>query len=208
MATITETSEATKTVETASAPVIQSSPLADRKKHEFRLRMVYCEYLPTDFCDKLRTVPVPYSEILNIDGNASTFVQDWFPSVILPRIWTVVTNFFRCWEIDESTIESLKEPFVDRPSNEIMKAIRNCLLITEPGNPTEPLYPGPLKELIKWAHSTETPLTINVAFTGALHSVIRNALESSPSLWREIYPARIDSGADMHTIHPRCDQSE
>jgi len=95
MATLTETSEATKAIETASAPAIWSSPLTDCTKHEFRLRVVYCEYLPADFCNKLCTVPVPYSEILDIDGNTSTFVQDWFPSVILPRVWNVVANFFQ-----------------------------------------------------------------------------------------------------------------
>jgi hypothetical protein len=75
MATITETSN--QPSETASAPAAKSSMPTDRKKHEFRIRVIYCKFLPEDFLDKLRTVPIPYSEILNTNGDSTTFVQDW-----------------------------------------------------------------------------------------------------------------------------------
>jgi hypothetical protein len=55
--------------------------------------------------DKLRTVPIPYSEILNTNGDSTTFVQDWLVTGVLPRVWPVVANFFRSWQIDESVVD-------------------------------------------------------------------------------------------------------
>lgn len=197
MATITETS---KPSETASAPATQSPVSSGRDKPKFRIRVIYCEFLPANFCSRLRTIPIQYSEILNVDGDSTTFVPNWVSSAVLPRVWTVVTNFFQSWQIDESAIESIKAPFTGRPANEITRAIKDCLCFADSDSPTDMLSMGALKDLVRSSHEERSSLTVNVAFTGVLHSVVRAALESSPTLWREIYPARIDSGADVNSM--------
>jgi hypothetical protein len=198
MATITETSN--QPSETASAPAAKSSMPTDRKKHEFRVRVIYCEFLPEDFLDKLRTVPIPYSEILNTNGDSTTFVQDWLVTGVLPRVWPVVANFFRSWQIDESVVDSIKAPFADRSNDEIGKAIKDCLCFSELKSPTDMISVGALKKMVKQSYSEQSSLTVNLAFSGALHPIIRAAFQSSLTLWQEVNAARLEGGADLSAV--------
>jgi hypothetical protein len=187
MATITTT----KTSHSSSSSAVQSPPSTDRANADFRLCVVYSTFLPTNFCSKLPTVAILFSEIFNVNGNSTTFVQDWFPAVVLPRVWRVVKTFFQSWEIDESLLEPIESRFSDGSSDEIMRAVKDLLALSKPHSPTDELTFGRLKGVVKGAFEDDESLALNLAFTGVLAPLDCKALETSPTLWREIYPERI-----------------